>query len=276
MTRAKRIAIRNERIRLRKLKESESLDPTTTTTTTPIDPNRKLNLEIMIHCYKYQRRLTWMLSSILQQEGDIPNILINISHTDNDGEPTTEEVCKFFREKGLDIKETLVTQEDVKNRGKARNTQTKESQADYILYADCDMAYCKDFFDDLHRQLKTNLKNEKRLMGADRISLDIDFCSKYFEEDKRSYPCVIENVADIVNTWKIRWITGRRTCPGNFQLCSNAAIMEKGGGYGGRNRDVWRHTKSDRAMRCRLGGRVGIMVKKQWHLNHGRELGLQR
>ena len=286
MTRAEKIKIRAERVRQRILRAEAAklaantttttitaiVDVTTTTTTTPIVlvPDRKLVLEICVHCFRYQRRLTWLLSSILQQEGDIPSIIVNISHTDNDGDPTTESVCKFFREKGLDIKETIVTQDEVRNRGRSRNKQTQESQADFLLYVDCDMVYDKDFFADLHKQMRTNLWNETRLMGADRISLKEAFCIKYFEEDAREYPCVIENAAEIVSKWEVKWITGKCTCPGNFQLASMRAIKTKGGGYGGRNNDVWRHTKSDRAMRCRMGGRVPIEVKKQWHLNHDR------
>lgn len=285
MTRAEKIKIRAERVRQRILRaEAAKLAAntttttaivdavTTTTTTTPVVPvpDRKLNLEICVHCFRYQRRLTWLLSSILQQEGDIPDIIVNISHTDKDGDPTTEEVCKFFREKGLNVKETIVKEEEVKNRGRARNKQTQESTADFLLYVDCDMVYDKDFFADLHKQMKTNLWNETKVMGADRISLKEDFCIKYFEKDKRQYPYVIENVAETVSTWTVKWVTGKMTCPGNFQLCSMRAIKAKGGGYGGRNNDCWRATRSDRAMRCRMGGRVPIEVKKQYHLNHDR------
>ena len=272
MTKAERVKIRNERIRQRILRAQASSNTTSTNTTAIIKeiPKEKLTLEICIHCFKYQKRLTWMLSSLLQQEGNIPDIIINISHTTNDGTPTTEDLCKFFREKGLNIKETLVPKEEVHNRGRARNRQTKESLADYLLYVDCDMVYDKDFMADLHQQLKTNLKDEDKVMGADRISLKEDFCLQYFEKDKTEYPTVIANVSGIVSSFPVKWITGRNTCPGNFQLCSMRAIKAKGGGYGGRNNDFWRNTKSDRAMRCRMGGRVGINAKKQWHLNHDR------
>jgi glycosyltransferase involved in cell wall biosynthesis len=273
MTKAERVKIRNERIRQRILNAQVVANATTTTTTAIIFPipKGKLTLEICIHCFRYQKRLTWLLSSILQQEGNIPNIIINISHTADDGTPTTEQVCKFFREKGLNIKETILAKEEVHNRGRARNRQTQESQADYLLYVDCDMVYDKDFMADLHKQLKTNLKDETKVMGADRISLKEDFCINYLEkEDKIEYPSVISNVAGIVSTFPVKWVTGKDTCPGNFQLASMKAIKAKGGGYGGRNNDFWRNTKSDRAMRCRMGGRIGINAKKQWHLNHDR------
>lgn len=274
--RAARVQARRERYKAAKEKEEAEKNKEVSKEIEVI-PKEKLTLEICIHCYMYQKRLTWMLSSILQQEGEIPNIVVNISHCPDDGKPTTDAVCRLFRDKGLNVIETVVDKKEVHNRGRARNRQTKESKADYLLYVDCDMVYDKDFFADLHKQLKTNLKDEKKVMGGDRISLREDFCIKYFEqEDKREYPCIIENVAEIVRKWPVKWKTGRYVAPGNFQLVSMKAIKEKGGGYGGRNHDFWRRTQSDRAMRCRMGGRVPVIVKNQWHLNHGRTLGEQR
>jgi len=211
-----------------------------------------------------------MLSSILQQEGDIPEITVSISHTDNDGTPTTKEVCDFFRGKGLNIEEIILTEEEVKNRAIARNKQVKECKSDWILFADSDMVYDKDFFADLKLQLSTNLKDEKRCMGADRISLDIPFCLEYFKNDTRIYPCVIENVADVVSKWPVKWIRGKGTAPGNFQLASIQAINEKGGKYSWKQKDLWRRTKADRMFRV-IMGRIGINVKKQYHLNHDRD-----
>jgi hypothetical protein len=108
-------------------------------------------------------------------------------------------------------------------------------------------------------------------MGADRVSLDIPFCIKYFEEDSRTYPCVIPNVSDVVSKWTVKWVTGSGTAPGNFQLANVKAVQIIGDGkYTGRTGDVWRRTKSDRAFRCRMGGRRAIKTKKQYHLNHDR------
>lgn len=148
-------------------------------------PEGKITIEICIHCFRYQKRLTWMLSSILQQKGDIPNIIVNISHTDDDGNPTTEQVCKFFSDKGLNIVETKVTREEVSNRALARNKQATATTADWILFADSDMVYSEYFFDDLQKRLKTIYKDIELVMGADRHSLNDQFCIKYFEEDAR-------------------------------------------------------------------------------------------
>jgi len=297
MTRAEKMKIRAERVRQRRIRMGLPVDPlpvpnnststvttstitVTKTTTTRIPvchdlpaviPEGKISIEICIHCFRYQKRLTWMLSSILQQKGDVPNIIINISHTDDDGNPTTEQVCNFFRDKGLNIVETKVTMKEVSNRALARNKQATATTADWILFSDSDMVYSEFFFDDLQKRLKTIYKDVQLVMGADRHSLNDQFCIKYFEEDKRIYPCVIEGAAKEASGFKLKWITGKGVAAGNFQLVSVKVIKEKGKGkITDRPGDFWRHTKGDRALRVRLGGRIGIVTMPQYHLNHDR------
>lgn len=292
MTRAERIQIRAERVRKRNERLGitnntvstvttaviESTD--TTTTATPVIhelpsviPEGKLTIEICIHCNFYQKRLSWMLNSLLDQKGDLPNLIVNISHTDLDGEPDTQKVCGFFREKGLNIVETLVTPEEVSNRAIARNLQAMATTADWILFMDGDIVFDPYFFDDLQKRLKTILKNVKVVMGADRHSLDDKFSIQYFEEqDKRVYPCIIENTAEIASKWPVKYKHGKDTCAGYFQLVSVKVLKEKGKGkITDRPGDHWRRTKSDRALRVRMGGRYGIPnTKPLYHLNHDR------
>jgi hypothetical protein len=231
-----------------------------------------LDIEVAIHCYHYQHRLCWMLSSILSQVGDdLPNITISISYAPNNGNPTTEKVCEFFREQGLNIKETVVTEKQASNRAIARNLQIKDSTADWIIFADSDMVYDTGFFNELHGKLKTNLKYETLCMGADRVSLNIDFCIKYFEEDQTEYPRYVEDAAEIAKDFPVKWVTGRRVAPGYFQLANVDSIRTKGGVYSYRERDHWRGTRSDRYFRMIMGGRRPIIMEsQQFHLNHDR------
>lgn len=230
-----------------------------------------MKLEICIHCHNYQKRLCWMLSSILQQEGDVPEILISISYLPNTGNPTTEEVISFFTKKGLKILSIPLKEGQEMNRAIPRNIRAKQSVADWILFADSDMAYSVDFFADIKSQLLTKqFINETRVIGADRHSLDINFCIKYFEENDIKYPSEIKNVHEIVSSWPVQWIHGSRIAAGNFQLAKVEAIKNKGGIYSGRQRDYWRRTKSDRQFRTHMGGRTSMKVKPQYHLNHDR------
>ena len=244
--RNKRIASRNEAARKngkaqRPKKPQEKVIPKPSE---PIDSSVKLAIELCIHCYNYQHRLCWMLSSLLQQEGDIPNLTINISYAPNNGNPTTERVCAFFKKKGLNIIETVVTEKEVSNRAIARNRQVAQTKADWILFVDSDLVYDPLFFDDLQKQLRNDLRDVTLVMGADRHSLNIPFCIKYFEEDTRKYPCVVPKVAEIAAKWPKQWISGRRIAAGYFQLASVKAIREKAGGkYVRRARDFWRGTR---------------------------------
>lgn len=231
-----------------------------------------MKLEICIHCHSYQHRLCWMLSSILQQKGDIPDILVSISYTPENGNPKTKDVNDFFRSKGLNILDVELDPKDAPNRAIPRNIRAGKTESDWILFADCDIVYDPMFFDDLKKKLESSLfKDETKVLGADRHSLDIPFCIKYFEEDVREYPCIIEDVSSIPKIWPKKWISGKGTCAGYFQLARVDAIKEKGGIYSGRKRDFWRVTKSDRQFRVHMGGRRPIDVLPMYHLNHDRK-----
>lgn len=228
-------------------------------------------IEICINCFRYEHRLNWLLSSLIQQRGNIPRITVNISHMLKAGNPPTEEVCEFFRKQGLDITETIAdSQKEVSARGPIRNKQLANCKADFILFADCDMVYDSYFFSDLKQQLEGKLKDVDKCMTADRISLDIDFCTKYFREDQTIYPCVVKNVSDIVSKWPIFRVSGSRVGPGNFQLANMKCVRQKGIPYTHHCRDIWRSTRSDKHFRKNMGGILPIITKKMFHLNHDR------
>ena len=213
-----------------------------------------------------------MLSSILQQKGDIPDITISIAYTPDNGNPKTEDVIKLFREKGLKIIEVVLTKAQICNRSISRNLRTKETTAEWILYADGDLVYDPGFFADIKQKAESDqFKNEDKVIGADRHSLKDDFCIKYFEnEDKFTYPCVIDDVAELAKKMPVKWIRGKHNCAGYFQLVRVGAIRAKDGVYSGKDRDFWRSTKSDREFRLRMGGKVPMDTLPQYHLNHDR------
>ena len=282
MTRKERIKARKERIAKRnarsKKREEEKKRQKELEETIKIEKSVKttesLNILIALNCYNYQHRLCWMLSSLVQQKGNVPNLIIDISYTPNNGDPITEDVIKFFREKGLNIKETIVEPDEVKNRSKVRNTQIKKAdpdEIDWVIFADCDMVYDPFFFDDLQKQLKGKYAKETKCIGGDRTSLKIEFCSEYFLNDTREYPCEIPNVTDILKEWPVYYIRGKRVAAGYFQLANMESIMKHGGNFSNKERDSLRRYKGDRSFRCQMGGRRGMDVKPQYHLNHTRE-----
>jgi len=230
-----------------------------------------MKLEIAIHTHNYEKRLCWMLSSILQQEGNVPDITVSIAYLPGTDKPACEDVIAFFRDKGLDIIEVIMKENEIHNRSISRNIRAGETEADWILFADSDMVYDSHFFEDIQKKLDTDeRRNETKVFGANRHSLDIPFCIKYFDEDEREYPCEIPNVASICSEWPVMWVKGAGIAPGNFQLARVQAIKDKGGIYCGTKRDLWRRTKSDRGFRVHMGGRIPMETLHQYHLNHDR------
>lgn len=252
---------------------------------------KNVAVEICVSCSNFQKRLCWMMSSVLQQQGDIPDITFSVAYPKNNGNPNTESVCSFFRSKGLNVKEFVYEDEiAIQFRGIVRNKQLNETDADWILFSDSDMTYDPLFFQDIKRQILTNIKDETRCVSSRRISLDKDFSKNFFnKEDKNIYPCLIENPADIVSKWPIFKITN--SCgAGYFQLANVENIRKNHGGiYVNPRRcadkpefEEFHKTRSDRQFRSMLGGYVTIKTLPQYHLNHerdneeGKHLTLQR
>jgi hypothetical protein len=238
-----------------------------------------ISIEIALTCTWFQKRLCWLMSSICQQEGDVPNLILNIAYPINNGNPTTETVCNFFREKGLKIKELPYDgMEIIQYRGLVRNEQLKQSDCEWILYIDADMTYSPDFFEDLGKQLEGELKDEKGVISASRVSLDKNFCKNFFNKtDINKYPCIIPK-AGCLSDWPIFQIS--RNCgAGYFQLVNRRYVMENCGGLyvDPEHCNDWswfdkgQKANSDRQFRQRVGGLKKITTKPQYHLNHERD-----
>lgn len=241
-----------------------------------------MSLEICIHCIGYQHRLNWMLNSIEQQIGNIPELLVNISYLEREGNPTTENIISFFEDrKKIKFKHTsFLTKKLAENRGIARNEQLKTCESEWVLFADCDMVYDQLFFDDLYFQIKNCLNDISCVIASDRISLEVEYMTHYFRSnlDEYKYPCVIPNIANIASkfpTWKKY---GKDRGAGYFQLANMQAIKKNGGIYSDRCRGKVAHWTSDIDFRRIMSGcnndRVlySIETKPQYHLNHSRNI----
>lgn len=239
-----------------------------------------MNIEISVSCSFFQRRTCWMVSSLLQQVGDVPHITFNVAYPVNNGNPTTEQVCAFFKGKGLDIKETVYPNERaIQFRGLVRNRQLAESTADWELFSDSDMVYSPTFFATLKARLEGDLKDETRCISTSRISLGKDYCKDFFNlYDKTVYPAEIPEVSAIVSTWPVFQIS--RNCgAGYFQLVNVAAVRRLHGGLYVDPKDCAdkaefddiHKTRSDSQFRSRVGGLKRIELPPQFHLNHERD-----
>lgn len=221
-----------------------------------------------------------MMSSLIRQKehGHCPDIFFDVAYPRNNGNPSTEEVCYLFKDLGLKIIETQYEgMDEIQFRGLVRNRQIAQCKTEWILFADTDMVYDDDFFDDLGMQLEGELKNEGKVISARRVSLDKDYCKNFFNnEDKNTYPCYIASPAKLCSTWPIYQVS-RNVGAGYFQLASMESIQAHGGIYvDPENNSDWSWNKmqkanSDRQFRKMMGGIRRIKTKPQYHLNHERD-----
>lgn len=238
-----------------------------------------MKLEIALHCYNFQHRLNWMLSSLLQQELSNHQIEIHIAHSTNNGTPTTESIIDFFKDRGMRITSDIMTEENISKRGLSRNNRVEHTISDWILFADCDMVYHPLFFQDLCSKLENDFKNETRVIGADRYSLDIPFCTNYFNKNPLLQPTNILQVYDLVSKWPLYYIANGRRAAGYFQLVNTKILKSKTKVYSHRShRDNIFSAKysSDIHFRHIMGGRTRIPTLPQYHLNHSRYTKEQR
>jgi len=243
----------------------------------------KPSIEIAVTCTWFQHRLDWMMSSVLEQKGDVPEIIFSVGYPPDNGDPTTEKLCAFFRGKGLNIREISIPMETIQYRGLARNIQMKECTCDWVLWADTDMVYSPYFFDDLGSQLETDLKEETRCISARRVSLDKQHCKDFFNDEdpwKNQYPCVVPNTSVMCANWPVYQISAN-VGAGYFQLANVKNIRENHGGiyvpedsnpdWGWLDGKKMQKAKSDRVFRRMVGGVRRIKTKPQYHLNHSRD-----
>lgn len=231
---------------------------------------------IAIQCHNFQKRLCWMLSSLVQQQPGDFKITVDISHMQGTGRPTTEVVADLFRQQGLSIKLTTYTDiQEFQFRGLTRNRQIEACNTDWIIFADTDMVYPFNFFTHLSTLLVTDeWAKETRCLFSDRFSTDLDATNALV--DTQVYPTVIPGA------WKQAKALRGHNMPsvgaGYFQLMNVKALKEQHGGYYVRpteNKDhswLTRHQKahSDKQFRNRVGWRP-IPLLEQIHMQHVRD-----
>ena len=236
-----------------------------------------ISIEIAVACSMFQRRLCWMFSSILQQKGDVPKLVLNLAYPRREGNPKTKYVCSMFKDNGLNIRELVLRNRlEFDQRGLIRNRQMETVDSDWLLWADADMVYDPYFFEDLGRQAMTNLKDDDKCVSASRYSLLPDYCCKFFnEQDIGKYPHIVDNVAEIVSKWPRRRRMSRNCGAGYFQFANVSKIRKRFGNIyvdpsHAKDRSLSHIFRSDRQFRIMLGGVTRINSKPQFHLNHER------
>jgi len=237
-----------------------------------------MKVEIAVQTHFFQRRLCWMLSSILQ--ADKPEgleLIVNLAYSKRTGNPTTESVINHFRKEGLTIKTAKYRGiKEFQYRGLTRNRQLKESTSDWMFFADTDMCYPVDFFSALYRLLDTKFKDSPKCLYGQRFSTLLPETQAIVNDERLEYPCTIPDACA-----KIKKLPGKLKAnigAGYCQIVNIAQLRSNHGGlYQPEGKKIdwsWekkrQKAKSDMQFRRRLG-RKPMPLPLQYHIQHERD-----
>ena len=235
-----------------------------------------MKIEVALQCHFFQRRLCWMLSSILEQV-DLPEdlcISISVAYVEGTGQPTTEAVLDYFEEQGLHIvRVPYADQEEFQYRGWTRNRQLELTTADWIIFADSDMVYPPTFFKVLYDKVSTTYKDNPHCLYSRRYSTTLEETRKLV--DTKAYPIHMERAFEYAQA-----LPGRlksNVGAGYFQLANVKLLKENHGYYQVPGKKIDRSwegkgqkAKSDMHFR-KMVGREAIGLPIQVHLQHVRD-----
>lgn len=237
-----------------------------------------------VECHNYELRFVWQMSSILQQRGKLPHLLIDCAVLEGDENPLrfpADCLPHHFFDSNLCLMYHPTDRETFARRALTRTEQiarAREAKADWIFFADCDHIYEPRFFCKLRRYLAgtgkdvTNCIHSKWQVHTQVAPTDAA-C-----EELREKPIM-------AHAWhramKLPYIpkVNRPVAAGNMQVCKLDAIYEKTGGvYVPANKtkdghlfNQGQHARSDIQFRGRMGGTTSIDLPAMIHLQHRRD-----
>ena len=239
-----------------------------------------MKIRVAIQSYKFNKRLCWMLSSILQQTGDLPDIEVSVSYFVNTG---VKELLCVFRRAGLLINgHEYVDWGRFKRRGFVRNRDLKIGgvrviDADWILWADSDMVYPPNFFSMMKSLCNTTFADNLKCLHSGRRSTFLDETELLV--NKYNYPCIVPNA--FIQANKLKSKKKRNIGAGYCQITNVDSLFSNFGGIyvkGRCDRD-WdtrgQKAISDIRFRKRLGAEK-IPLPWQVHLQHLRSMPNER
>lgn len=235
-----------------------------------------MEIQVAIQCHFFQKRLCWMLSSILQQEPlDGDRVSVSIAHVKGTGDPTVDEVADLFRFRGLDVSlRPYPDTRDFQYRGWTRNEQLNACEADWILFADSDMVYPPDFFPKAFELLrKEPYVNSSKCLFSGRFSTTLEETDRLV--DGLAYPCLVDDAFQrtVDLPGKLMPNIGAGYCHlVNVPLLKNSSepYYCPPGKKIDNSWDRFAKAKSDQHFRRRVG-KLRIPLPVQYHLQHVRD-----
>jgi len=116
--------------------------PLPTTPPPPPAGGAPLRIEVVSHCWNYAYLLGYQLSSLVQHPVEGAEITMTVFHAPED-EPTVELLRFFgtFEVPGIHWRWRSLPRESLFRRAIGRNLAAKETEADWIWFADCDLIF---------------------------------------------------------------------------------------------------------------------------------------
>lgn len=232
-----------------------------------------MKIDVCIQSYNFNRRLCWMLSSILQQKErkpgkGLPDIRVCVSY---ESSTDTGSVCDFFRNAGLNVYGRAYEGFELfKKRGNVRNMDL-DTDAEWILWADSDMVYPPEFFGTLGHLLRTSFIDNPHCLYSARQSTILEPTRALI--DLYEYPCIVHGAFEQASI--LESVLKANIGAGYCQIANVKNIkMNHGGKYVEVATDWdWdeegQKAKSDQHFRHRLG-KERIHLPVQIHLQHER------
>ncbi len=136
-----------------------------------------MSIEIVSHCWRYTRLLTYQLSSLFSNPPVTVEVLMTVFLTESD-EPTVR-VMDFFEQhatpQNIRVRRWTLPQKELMQRAIGRNLAAKATVADWVWLADCDYYFGEGALDaipDAFASKRTELLYPKRIYGTDHPTGD--------------------------------------------------------------------------------------------------------
>ncbi len=121
----------------------------------PPSPDQRLRLEIVSHCWRYDRLLTYQLSSLALAPPREVEVRITVFHSQED-EPTVEALHYFQAQgiPGVEVNPWPLDRGRLFRRAIGRNLAARQTEADWIWFTDCDILFGEGALDRLGREVR--------------------------------------------------------------------------------------------------------------------------
>ena len=239
-------------------------------------------ITIAVQCAHFERRLLWMASSLAQQTA--PGLIeFNVSYLPGAGTPDPAATAAVLSDRlVIRLDSWAASPELFTRRGEVRTKQLKVCRTEWLMFSDCDMVYCPQYFERLAGDLTTLHASAPYMVSSGRTSNHKDAANELVTRMTTHKAIEVPHSFELAS--RLAPIDRRNVGAGFCQLI-NARHCPHGGYYvePGKSRD-WDWTKrgsnprSDMQFRRRIAAAAGPrrdldrwFSRNAVHLNHDRD-----